>query len=479
MNILNLLTKKRNIVGIEINDQAIRIAYLNTKQKKSDKNNPVTEELVLIEEKLPNNIISNGIILEKSALSQIIKNTWNKNGLKKSYAVVSIQEDKIYSHTLSFPGAIDESKLKEAVSLAIDFQIPIKKEDYYIGWELTNNSNSTSKVLISAISKNIVNDYIHALDNAGVKVLALESNISSVSRSIKLDPKEVTLISKENQNSISIICFKDNTYQFSRTIPKTYITEKNTASNEINKLKNSFESEFKVPIKEINISNGEVKEEYTKYKAINESETKSKWLIVLGAFIRGEIQQGKDNQISLLPVGTAEAYSYQKIKTFINLIRNILIGVSLFFLITFIASYLFIFSIYQKINNSKNSITVYPISGDMAEKEILIKKVNSLTQMSEIAMQNSIKWSILIDEINSKRIEGITISDFRVPSANESISIIGISANRDTLNKFKKLLEESIYLSEVELPITNLEQKGDIPFSISFKIKDPSMLYFK
>ena len=57
--------------------------------------------------------------------------------------------------------------------------------------------------------------------------------------------------------------------------------------------------------------------------------------------------------------------------------------------------------------------------------------------------------------------------------------LTGISTDMETLNQFKKSLQSSTYLASIELPITNLEQKTDIPFSISFKLKDPNSLFYK
>lgn len=477
MNILNLLSKKKNIVGIEINNEAIRIAYFRPQDKWTKEKDISSYQLILKEEKLPNNVVSDGLIVDKAPLSTVLKKIWDNENLNKYYAVVSIEEDKIYSQILSFPKDIDETKIKEAVSLAIDFQMPIKKEEVYIGWELDKSSKTANKVLISAIPKKVVDSYTKVLDSAGINVLALESNISSIIRSIKLNPEENLLITKENNASVTFFYIRKNALQFSRTIPKLYINSGNSIEKEQLQIKNSLESEAKEPIKEINISEAGIVDQYSKHiDKTNERDT-SKWLASIGAFARGQIPEGEDNQISLLPIGTAEAFAYQKIKIFIALIRNIIIGVSLFFLFTYIASYLFIFSISQKMN--KNKVLVSPISTDITKKESLIKETNSLTLVSQSIIQSTPHWSVLIDELSQRTIDGITISNLRIQSINETISIVGISASREALNKYKISLQGSKYLTGVELPITNLEQKGDIPFSISFKIKDPSMLYNK
>jgi len=46
------------------------------------------------------------------------------------------------------------------------------------------------------------------------------------------------------------------------------------------------------------------------------------------------------------------------------------------------------------------------------------------------------------------------------------------------LNQFKKTFQESPMFFEVELPIANIEQKSEIPFSLSFRIKEPANLYY-
>ena len=478
MNILNLLIKEKDTVGVEINDLVIRVAYFRNK-KKFIKNN-TEKEIVLIEEILPVDVILNGVIKDKEFLTKTLKNIWGKEKLNNKYAIISIPEDKVYSNLFPFPKAVINEQLKQAVTLAIDFQLPFKKDDVYIGWENNLNSNNSNEVIISAVPKGIINDYIEVLNNADIDILALESHIASIAHSIKLNEGETTLITKENQDSVTLFVLKDNALKFSRTLPAFFLQEEESLTNEISKIKNSFENEYKEEVAKLPLIKATIRDEYAKYLEANNSiESATKWLISIGAAIRGEIPKDEDKMISLLPVGTVEAYKYQKIKTFIVLIRNIIIGVSIFFLFAFLATYFYIFSLSQTIKNVSTNALVSPISKDMVEKENLIQRINSISVVSTSILSNTVSWSTLIDEINSRVISGITIFNFGATSISEKIYISGIASNREILNKFKKTLQDSTYLANVELPITNLEQKGDIPFSITFMIKDPSMLYYK
>ncbi len=485
MNILNLLTKKKYFTGVEISDLNIRIAYFRPKKKVTKQilksiTETLENELILVEESIPENIIANGAIVDKELFRKIIKDIWKREKLYGSYAVVSIPEDKIYSHIFPFPKTVSDIHLKEAIDLAIDFQLPFKRDTVYIGWEDTDGAGETNKILVSTIPKNIADDYIKTLEEAGVNTFALESHIASIARSVKLQPGELSLLTKKNQSSVTIFTVKDNILQFSRTLPALFIKEENFLKDETNKIKNSLESELKETIHEVSFTETTIRDKFLKYlENISNLEPQSKWLIPVGAVVRGEISQGQDNQISLLPVGIAETYKYHNIKTFTKLTRNLLIVVSLFFLFTFIAAYLYIFSVSQIIQNESSILSTFPVTSDIIQKESLIKKVNSLTLVSQSILSNTPNWSILIDEINSRVIPGITMSSFGAPSLSDMMFVTGTAKSRDILNQFKKSFQASTYFTEIDLPITNLEQKADIPFSISFHLKDPSMLYYK
>lgn len=479
MSIINLLIKEKHTAGIEINDSIIRVAYIRLIKKTiGDKKNITKNELVLIDEPVPENTILNGVIINKDNLVKTLKKVWDNKELQNLYAIVSIPEDKIYSRIFQFPKDINKNKLKEAIDLAIDFQFPFKRNDIYFGWENIKSNAIRNEVLISAIPRNIADDYIDVLNKSGINILALESHLASINRAIELNPEEKTLITKTNKDSVTFFILKNNFLKFSRTIPIIFTKQENYLTNEVNKIKNSIENENNEIIYDLTLTKSLIKNEYSKYETLlNKIGNQSEWIIAIGAYIRGEILKGEDNQISLLSVGMVEAYKYQKLKAFSVLIRNIILNVSIFFLFTFIATYIFIYSFYQKIN--KSTINIAATSVDILEKESLVRKTNSLINSVQSILSKTPNWSILLEEINSKTINGIIISSFSAPSINDTISMVGIAKDRNTLNNFKKKLEESEYLTMIELPIVNLEKKADIPFSISFIIKNPSLLYSK
>lgn len=486
MDVLNLLIKEKSIAGVEISGNVIRIAYFRSKKKIGRKTHPdkaklPEHELVLIEEPIAVNVISEGTVVNKESLGKALKDIWTKVGLNANYAIVAIPENKIYSHIFPFPQAVNESRLEEAINLAIDFQLPMKKKDAYIGWEHVGDSPLINEILISIIPKTIANDYIEALNYANIKLLALESHLASIARSIALKHNQAALFTKKNPDGVTICILQDRAIRFSRTIPTIFIKEDAFLVNETNRIKTSFESEKKIPVEECSLAHATIRDEYLIYPEPNGStpELQSKWLIAVGAAIRGKIPKGQDNHISLLPVGTAQSYAYQKTTTFITLVRTMIISISVFFLVAFFAAYLFIFSLWRISQKTDSTISVPSIPQDILQKEVWIKKVNLMTQTSQIILSTTVNWSILLDDINSRVINGILITNFSVTSIHDQVVLTGTAKDRNTLNEFKKTLQLSLYVTALELPIKNLEQKGNIPFSISFRLNNPSMLYFQ
>ena len=479
MSIINLLIKDKHIAGVEINNSFVRVAYLKPIKKNNKKT--VGNKLILLEEQIPDGTIVNGALVNKEVLQKVLIKLWRKRALRRLYAIVSIPEDNIYSKIFPFPKNITETQLEEAIKLTMDFQIPINKADAYVDWENACDSNIINEILISAVLKKEVDVYLNVINSAKIKLVALESHIGSITRSIKTKFGEATLVVKENSNGFTIFVVKDGSLRFSRTIASSAIKDIEFLKKEINNIKTWYEYEKKCTVVELIFTDALIKEEYLQYEELKNipEQEQYKWLISMGTAIRGALPKGADKQISLLPTRTEDAYAYQKKAAFVLLIRNMTIAISIFFLVTFLSIYIFVLALSQIAIKNNPNVNANTELQEIFTKETLIQKVNSITETSKSILLTTPKWSLFLEELNSKIIDGIIISNLSVISPLERISIVGIAKDRETLNNFKTSLEQSLYIATVDLPITNLEQKGDIPFSMSFSLKDPTMLYNK
>ena len=485
MNILNLLTKEKSVAGIEISDSVIRITFLRPRKKSKDSSsaqNLPHREILLIEEPIGANIIEQGVVVDRALLGKTLKGIWVKAKLGTNYAIVTIPDDKIYSRIFSFPKTVSGSRLSDAMRLAVGFQLPTKTEESYLDWERVQNPNpGLNEILLCTIPRTVAQGYIEALDLAGIKTLALESHTTSIARAIKLESGKTSIFTKKTPDGVTIFSIKDGVLRFLRTLPFQFVPE-NKIPDEVNKIKLALESEIK---ETSNLSlpadflTAFAKDEYQAYPEFSTAGNQAKWLAALGALIRGQLREGEDNLISLLSVGTEEAYAYQKATTFIALIRNMTIGISIFFVAVFFGAYLFMFSLAENAESTLTSLPVSTIPAELLEKESWIQNINTLSATGGAILSETPLWSKVVDHLQTRVIEGVLVSSFIAPGINERMSLVGTARDRTTLNQLKKSFQESELFGEVELPITNLEQRADIPFSLSFKIKDTSLIYYK
>ncbi len=84
--------------------------------------------------------------------------------------------------------------------------------------------------------------------------------------------------------------------------------------------------------------------------------------------------------------------------------------------------------------------------------------------------QDTLMISSIIEDISSRRVPGVTITDFEISrsgAAGTVIVIQGKAASRDALVSFKNNLASDSRFSKVDLPVGDLASDTNISFSIS------------
>jgi Tfp pilus assembly PilM family ATPase len=475
MDILKLFTREEPIAGLEISDDFIRLTLLQTK-KGDKKNQSVTEIKFLCEEALPENCIIEGIIGDKKILLKSLQNLLKKSGSNIKCAVISIPSNLTYSKIFSFPKNIQEEKLKDTMELAIGFQLPIKPEESYLDWEKVENP-SANEVFLAAAKKTTIDSYIDVLNLAGLKTIAVEFHPLSIIRTMVVDEKP-KLFKTVSKNATNIFIFKSKDIKFSRTIPNKFISKK-SIDDEIKKISDFYESgdgqiDKIIDLNQIQLIDGF--EDQLKNKFKETGEEKSRWFISLGAAIRGLMPRSDDNLISLMPIGTKETYEYQRAIIFSEFISNVTIGISIFFVAIFFTGWMLMLSVQQNISKQLEGLSSLPMPSDATALENEAKKLNNIVNISANLLKNIPSWSIVFDELKTRAVQDIIISNISLPSPEGIYAINGTAKNRSQLNVFKKSLEESQIFTNITLPLTNLEQKGNIPFSITMQLKNPQIL---
>lgn len=110
------------------------------------------------------------------------------------YAVVSLPEEEIFLRIIQVPIMTDE-ELREAIKWEIEANIPVSIDDVYYDYHIITSDYPSARlrhldVLITAIPRSVADMYIKAVEDAGIRPLALEPESFALARS--LIPEEGT-----------------------------------------------------------------------------------------------------------------------------------------------------------------------------------------------------------------------------------------------------------------------------------------------
>jgi len=278
------------------------------------------------------------------------------------------------------------------------------------------------------------------------------------------------LIVKKDKNSAALFVIQNHNVIFCRTIPFSFVKE-SEVDRETKGITNFYEAENKIISHILDINDLKIPAfEKTTFKDIEHS---GRWLICLGAALRGIIPRDKDTLISLMPISTQEAYEHQKAVTFSEFLANLATGLSVFFIISFALSWVLITTIQENTNKQFDVLKNIPLPPEAATLEAKAKQINNLVTIESKYIKEMPRWSNLIQEIKSRTNDSIIINSLSMPAIDTTIVIAGVAKTRAGLNDFKNSLDASPYLTNIKLPLTNIAQKDNIPFTISFNLKEP------
>lgn len=474
MNLLRLINEEP-IGGLEISDTHLRFSLLR-------KNKSAVVIKTLAEEILADQTLEGGLIKNEAAFLTKVKQFAGRYRIK--YVVLSLSADQIFTKIYSFPTVMPDEKMEESINLIIDFQLPKKRADIYCDWE-KSESTKDKKILLSYANRPAVDNLMTKAEKIGLKVVAVESHGSSLARAIKQKTNEVLLVLERGRSSTSFFVIKNHNLLFSQTLP----TDKIAADlpGEIAKIINYQEwlgqtitnlallgnfnpEEIKnLPLKPTPLELKEGVEQKIKIKP--------EALISMGAAWRGLMPRKDDKIISLMKIGTEEAFRQAKANATLGFLIGISIALSLFFTAALTALWLMLTIMQNNFNEQIISLTARPDSKNAALIETQAIDFNELVGQTGALVKEEPRWSAIVEEIKARIVPGIAINTLSLPGTSVTWSLTGVADSREEINALKKSFEDSPLFKEVNLPLDNLGKKTDIPFSLMFKVSAPELIY--
>lgn len=101
--------------------------------------------------------------------------------LPSNHVVIGVPTARSFSRTFNLPIAAEKT-LKDAVEIEVDQYIPIPASTLYIDYEVIEKSKQELTILMSAVSRVIIDNCVMAAESAGLHASLVEPGISAVGR---------------------------------------------------------------------------------------------------------------------------------------------------------------------------------------------------------------------------------------------------------------------------------------------------------
>src|SRR3989344_2555275 len=194
------------IIGVDVNDLSLKISKLKKTKKGFD--------LIFLESfKMPPNIVSDGVIVNRDAFVKFVKSTFltpRVKKLKTKYLAISLPEAKSFSRIIKMPKMKKEELIK-AVRFEAENYIPIPINSVYLDFEKVNEKDYKDHidVFINAIPRSIVDTYLGSFKLAGLTPCIMEVESQSVCRALLRDGKssEVLTFLNLGESSANLIVY--------------------------------------------------------------------------------------------------------------------------------------------------------------------------------------------------------------------------------------------------------------------------------
>jgi len=230
----NLLTLNSDAFGLNISDLSIKIAKLKKQGK-------FFRLVCFGETSLNPGVIENGEIKNPQALIEAIKiSIKNIKGetLKTNQVIASLPEEKAFAQMVLMPLMIEE-ELAQAIRFEAENYVPLPINDVYLDFQVIKplyNHLNYLDVLLTAISKKIVDEYLEVLEKSGLKVLVLETESQAIARALIKDhvsPIPVLIIDL-GASRTSFMIFAGFSLRFSSFIPISQETLTSSVARSLN-----------------------------------------------------------------------------------------------------------------------------------------------------------------------------------------------------------------------------------------------------
>ncbi len=215
LNLFKLFEKKQEFFGLHLNGTALKFIQFESVG--------VKQRIVGFSNvPLPPNLIANEEVIDHKGLVRLIE----KNLLHPEYGklttknvVFSVPESKSFVRVIRM-NSMSEHELANAVIFEAEAYIPLPMDQVYFDWQILRSDPTGMDVLLIASPKDFVDKYIAILEEAHLKIVAIEVESQSVVRTLvpKGDFSNMLIADLDAYKTALVMVVKGN-LQFTSSMP--------------------------------------------------------------------------------------------------------------------------------------------------------------------------------------------------------------------------------------------------------------------
>lgn len=179
--------------GLSITPSAVRLVS-------TDKSGKIRQQL---ESTSPKPFIE-GDIVDRESLSKALSELMRQIGSTTVYSAVCFPEKLAYSREHVLP-KISIQEISEAVRWQLPTIFPLNPEDIYYDWKLLFQSDQETKIVVTAVSKLLLDGIRESCQLAGIKPISFESSAGALARAIKTLPPKAIIAEIDSFGSTSTL----------------------------------------------------------------------------------------------------------------------------------------------------------------------------------------------------------------------------------------------------------------------------------
>jgi len=474
------------IGGLYINDTSVSYAQL-----KGDK-------VVYTSLRLGPGTVSEGRIKNMAALVSVLEEIHRRvssNPRLGTSAVLSLPIRDVYIQTFGVP-RVAQASFDEAANLNAKMISPINIEKSYYGWQRVKEDfdiKNDVKLLGAFVLREIADEFVSALEEAGFGVAAVEFASMSIVRDMEhsgvIEKGKSYIAIEITTGGIYFTAVRKSTPHFHylhswaevQGDGKLISLEnfKSAVADELGKVVNFFSTHWTgESMDDVIIATPSFGDDLAsflgeRFKGLNIKVVSPSVVNVShGAALRGAIQRAFDKDISLASLSALDVFERQQASNFVRIWRNVFVAGLGFLLAVFVAVNFFVRQESVRIAGEIDSVLDDPRTVEFNTLEQDAIRFNSLVgSIADVRAQGHILSPLLVT-VDKLAGSDISITRLSFVSLGSPVLLNGNALSQDAAVSFKNRIVEQKGFDNVDLPLSGLFDDGNVvSFTLTFEVK--------